>query len=172
MGNDPQIHRPNWKKASCKTCGPSGEQPSWAPWIVVGLFMAAMGAVWASQRIAERGTRIVSSSCAWDAEQGAYVARYVARNAEDRYKLVELAVQGRFKPVPGTRWPSESLKYRYEAITQNSAILLDPKSEATGEQRFAIPGAPDLLCEARMTVSRQERFDQRPSEDLVRAMVH
>lgn len=163
---DAGIYKANFPKAGCKSCAPP--PPPWGVWIVVGVLAAAMGAVVASQMVAEHGTRVVRSECGWDAAANEYRARFTLRNHEHIYKLVEVNVQGRFKPQPGGRWPSESLKFRYEAVTHTTGLIMDPGSDAIGEERFSVPGAPGLLCSARVTVSRQERFDERPPDDLVK----
>jgi len=160
------VYKANFPKSGCKSCTPP--PPPWGAWIFVVVLVAFIGAVLASQKLAERGTQIVRSECGWDAAAGEYRARFTLNNRENRYKLVELSVQGRFKPQPGARWPSDSLKFRYEAVTHTTALVMDPSSEASGEERFSVPGAPDLLCSARVTVSRQERFDERPPADLIK----
>ena len=169
MADDPKIYKANFPKASCKTCAPP--PPPWGVWIVVVALAATIGAVLASQKVAEHGTKVVQSECRWDAEAGDYVARFVLHNGEDQYKLVDLDVQGRFRPQPGARWPSESIKFRYEAVTHSSGVMIDPQGDSVGVERFSIPGAPGLLCSARVTVSHQERFAERPPEDLIKTTV-
>ncbi len=160
------VYKANFPKAGCKSCAPP--PPPWGAWIFVMVLAATIGAVAASQLVAARGTQVVRSECGWDPDTNEYRARFTLNNRENRYKLVEVSVQGRFKPQPGARWPSDSLKFRYEAVTHSTALLIDPSSEAIGEERFSVPGAPDLLCSARITVSRQERFDERPPADLIK----
>lgn len=117
--------------------------------------------------MATRGLSVVNTQCAWNEEQRYYVAGIAVRNAEPIWKVVTLRVQGRFAPPSGQRWPAESLRSRYEAISQPLVIRAKPSAITAASLAFPLQGIEGFQCSAKAWIAGQERFDQPPSDAIM-----
>ena len=168
--NSPSVIKPKWK-SGCKNCGDPDDMNRWL--VVLGalcLFampLIVLAASWA----AERGVDVMDTTCAWDADADRFVATVQARNSEDMFKAVSFRVQGRFHPLPGHRWAHPALRQQYEAISQTTVLLFDPRQGAAGDVLFPLPDGEHYSCRAQAKVSRQARFPERPEESVLKTIV-
>jgi len=124
----------------------------------------------ATQWLGSHGLRILHSSCAWDPGLQQYLASVAVRNDDDVFKLVQLNVQGRFHPPAGARWPRQSLRTKYEAVTKPLELVIEPRETVSGSREFAIPGAEGFECAAHVQIAGQDRFTEPPSDELMEAV--
>ena len=142
----------------------------------IGGLVGALGAVLLlgilvfSGWLANRGLKVDRVACAWDEQAGVYRASVTASNTEPQFKVASIWVQGRFKPRDGQQWPTTAIRQHYEQTSDQMVLELEPSGSATGEVSFAIPGARDFQCSADARLGRQERFDQRPADDVTTAV--
>ena len=167
------IWRPKWK---CKSCGPGGggggdgDPEMWRALLFLALVLipavAFGGYLWFSARGVDVGER----SCAWDGEQGRYVANIQLRNSEPSFKIVSLRVQGHFRPGPGQRWPDQSLQVHYSDISEWLTVEIAPESSTDVVAQFPLPGVEQFDCSAEAWVVGQRRFDERPSPETLQTI--
>lgn len=139
-------------------------------WVVVTMIAALATVLLTVRWLDTRGLRIVDSGCAWAPDRGGYVATVTIENRDALYKVVQTTVQGRFRPTEGRQWPHPSLRTRYEAVTQPVQLLVTPRTTATTETLFAIPGVEAFRCEARAAIVGQQRFTEPPDPAVLDAM--
>lgn len=141
-----------------------------SPWILmVGLAGVAIvfGAIWWMDN---RGIGVGRAACAWDSEHQRYAVDVSIRNQESVFKIVRVMIQGRFRPLRGRAWPHPMLRTQYEAMTQRSAIALEPYATAEQYVEFQLPGVEDFACSVHVKVAGQERFAERPSQAVLDAL--
>lgn len=162
-----------WGKA-CRSCGSGGGGGEGMGWLRLLWFIAAIfgmsAIILASNWLSARGVRILEARCAWEEASGTYVAGVTAQNPDDLFKLVELSIQGRFRPPPGERWPHHAIRARHESQTHQVVLFLEPERTAEQQTAFMIPGTHGFLCDAHVRIGRQERFAERPSDEVLEAV--
>ena len=169
-----KIFDMNWGQSSCKSCAGGGGAGEFAWWKIPLFVLALTFSGWlltASRVLSGRGVRIISAECAWNAENRSYVVRFAVRNDENVFKLASIHVQGRFRPPAEQSWPHPALRRKYEATTNSAVILLEPKQELEDQITFTIPGAERYRCAAKPMVGKQERFAERPTPEVLRAVM-
>jgi hypothetical protein len=164
------LYRPSWG-SSCKSCGGGGDrQPLAMVLLTIAVLFLGAVVVGMSNWIAGRGIKIVQSDCEWDGASNSYVARILLANPSDAYKQFELRVQARLRPPEGKRWPSQNMRYRYEATSQSTQFVLRPDDQQSASISFNIPEVEGFLCSANAMVGQQERLESVPqgatSKDL------
>lgn len=142
-------------------------------WRIVLFVCGFFGMSWivlASNWLSARGLEVSATACAWDPAQSAYVATVTVRNTEEKFKVAELSVQGRFRPGEGRDWPHHTIRTRYSSVTQPLVVALGPQETATEQVAYTIPSAEAFECSANVRIGRQEKFDQEPSSEVLDAV--
>ncbi len=141
-------------------------------WIILlvaaGLF-GASGVLALAGWFGARGVKLHDASCAWDAEGSQYLAQVAVTNQEDAFKMVALGIRFKIKPSAGQSWPHQVLRQQYGTVNQRAIVMLGPKDTAQAADGLQAPGLTDFLCDAEATVSRQIRFKDKPSAELIEA---
>ncbi len=172
MASHTKTLKPNWG-SDCKSCGTGGGGGDFSWWIIVlGLFsLFGMGwIVMASNWLSSRGIFVTHADCAWEPSSSTYQVELGVHNTEDVFKIASFRIQARFRPPKGERWPQGMMRQYYGATSQRVALLLEPQQQTKKQIAFSIPGVEHFRCTAKVWVGRQERFEQRPSPEILNAL--
>ena len=170
----PQIYTSRWR-TWCKSCwkpggGGDGDMPGWlVPLTCVVLFGAPL-LLWMVNIFTTQGIKASVTSCHWDSDRRTYVATVAIENMEDVFKGATFRVQFHFRPRPDQTWPHEELKWHYESISTTTSAVLRPNAQHVQRRvSFSIP-VKGFLCSANVSLNKQERFQQPPSDEVLQAL--